>query len=71
MLRRFFLLGLTAVAACGMAGNLRQGRYAADMLGSDAFYWFALEASPSIGIYIMPREDIARFGLLTAPVIEF
>lgn len=46
-------------------------RYAADMLGSDAFYWFTLEASPSSGIYIMTREDIARFGLLTAPVIEF
>ena len=45
--------------------------YTADMLGDDAFYWFTLQAAPSSGIHIMTRGEIARFGLLTAPVIEF
>ena len=40
-------------------------QYTADMLGSDAFYWFTLRAAPSDGIHVMTREEIARFGLAT------
>ncbi|MGJ8616765.1 MAG: alpha/beta hydrolase [Sulfitobacter sp.] len=42
--------------------------YTADMLGSDAFYWFTLQAAPSDGIHEMTAAEIARFGLLTRPV---
>lgn len=42
--------------------------YTADMLGSDAFYWFTLQAAPSDGIHEMTAAEIARFGLLTQPV---
>ncbi|MGJ8546814.1 MAG: alpha/beta hydrolase [Sulfitobacter sp.] len=43
-------------------------QYLRDMLGDEAFYWFALHAAPSDGIYIMNQEEIDRFGLLTQPV---
>ncbi len=39
--------------------------YTEDMLGSDAFYWFTLQAAPSDGIHEMTQAEIARFGLLT------
>lgn len=39
--------------------------YARDMLGSDAFYWFTLQAAPSDGIHVMTDAEIARFGLVT------
>jgi hypothetical protein len=42
--------------------------YIRDMLGSDAFYWFTLQAAPSDGIHEMTAGEIARFGLLTEPV---
>ena len=42
--------------------------YTADMLGSDAFYWFTLQAAHSDGIHEMTEAEIARFGLLTRPV---
>tara|TARA_R110002110_G_scaffold194901_29_gene404152 strand:- start:3913 stop:4488 length:576 start_codon:yes stop_codon:yes gene_type:complete len=47
------------------AGNVA---YFRDMLGSDAFYWFTLQAAPSSGIHEMTPGEIARFGLLTEPV---
>ena len=44
--------------------------YTADMLGSDAFYWFTLQAAPSDGIHEMTAAEIARFGVLTRPVLN-
>ena len=44
--------------------------YIADMLGSDAFYWFTLQAAPSDGIHEMTAAEIARYGLLTGPVLN-
>lgn len=38
--------------------------YTRAMLGSDAFYWFTLQAAPSDGIHVMTKAEIARFGLL-------
>lgn len=46
-------------------------QYTSDMLGSDAFYWFTLQAAPSDEIYIMDAAEIGRFGLLTAPLQTF
>jgi hypothetical protein len=40
-------------------------RYVEDMLGSDAFYWFTLDAAPADGMHYMTEDEIARFGLLT------
>ncbi len=45
--------------------------YTVEMLGSDAFYLFALRNGPSDGIYVMTEDEIAQFGLLTAPVQRF
>ncbi|MGC1495112.1 MAG: alpha/beta hydrolase [Sulfitobacter sp.] len=42
--------------------------YIADMLGSEAFYWFTLQAAPSDEIHEMTSGEISRFGLLTQPV---
>jgi hypothetical protein len=42
-------------------------QYTRDMLGSDGFYWFTLQAAPSDGIHEMTGAEIARFGLLTRP----
>ena len=42
-------------------------RYVAEMLGSDAFYWFTLRASPSDMIHEMTAAEIRRYGLLTRP----
>ncbi len=39
--------------------------YIEDMLGSDAFYWFSLDAAPSDGLHEMTAAEIARFGLVT------
>ena len=36
-----------------------------DMLGSDAFYWFTIEAAPADAIHVMTSDEIARFGLIT------
>ncbi len=44
--------------------------YIISMLGSDAFYWFTLQAAPSSGIHEMTSAEIARFGLLTQPVLN-
>lgn len=40
-------------------------KYIADMLGSDAFYWFTIGAASADGMHYMSREEIARYGLLT------
>lgn len=40
-------------------------KYIEDMLGSDAFYWFTIEAAPADGMYLMRDDQIAEFGLLT------
>jgi len=45
-------------------------RYVADMLGSDAFYWFTLQAAPSDGLHEMTAAEIARFGMLTQPQLN-
>ena len=42
-------------------------RYVAEMLGSDAFYWFTLQAAPSDEIHEMTAAEIRRYGLLTRP----
>lgn len=38
-----------------------------DMLGSDAFYWFYINAAPPADMHLMTEAEIARFGLLTGP----
>ena len=44
--------------------------YITQMLGSDAFYWFTLQAAASDEIHEMTAAEIARFGLLTQPVLN-
>ena len=39
--------------------------YIEDMLGSDAFYWFTLQAAPYDGVYLMNRNEMISFGLIT------
>jgi hypothetical protein len=39
--------------------------YTRAMLGSDAFYWFTLQAAPSDGIRVLTQAEIADFGLVT------
>jgi hypothetical protein len=39
--------------------------YIANMLGSDAFYWFTLNAAPHNGVHDMSRAEMARYGLIT------
>lgn len=39
--------------------------YTRDMLGSDAFYWFTLQAAPSDGIHVLTQAEIKGFGLVT------
>jgi hypothetical protein len=38
-------------------------QYIADMLGSDAFYWFTLDAAPSDDIHHMTFGEMRRFGM--------
>lgn len=45
-------------------------KYVEDMLGSDDFYWFTIEAAPADGIMEMTEAQIVKFGLLTQPVIK-
>jgi len=40
------------------------------MLGQDDFYWFTIEAAPADDILWMTQDQIARYKLLTAPVIQ-
>ena len=41
--------------------------YFNDMLGSDALYWFTLQAAPADEIHVMTQQELARFGVLNAP----
>ncbi len=43
-------------------------KYIEDMLGSDVFYWFTIQAAPADGIHEMTNSEIVEFGLLTAPI---
>lgn len=43
-------------------------KYLNDMLGSDRFYEFVLQASPSDGIHVMTKNEVMQYGLLTVPV---
>lgn len=45
-------------------------RYIEDMLGSDDFYWFTIEAAPADSIHAMTNTEIENFGLLTRPIIS-
>ncbi len=45
-------------------------RYTKRMLGSDAFYWFTLDAAPVQESHVMSAEEIAKYGLLTKPVVR-
>jgi hypothetical protein len=42
-------------------------RYIEAMLGSDAFYWFTIEAAPADGMHFMTPAEIATYGLATEP----
>lgn len=42
--------------------------YIEEMLGTDEFYWFTIEAAPADGIYPMTNAEIERFGLLTGSI---
>lgn len=52
----------------GAAEHRSTVAYTREMLGSDAFYWFTLQAAPSDGIHEVTAAEIARFGLLTQAV---
>ena len=44
-------------------------KYTEAMLGADDFYWYTLQAAPADGIHEMSEAEIARYGLLTRPII--
>ncbi|WP_294228176.1 alpha/beta hydrolase [uncultured Shimia sp.] len=44
--------------------------YTKRMLGSDAFYWFTLEAAPVQETHVMSAAEIEKYGLLTQPVVR-
>ncbi|WP_299419995.1 alpha/beta hydrolase [uncultured Shimia sp.] len=44
--------------------------YTKRMLGSDAFYWFTLEAAPVEDSHVMSAAEIAKYRLLTKPVVK-
>lgn len=39
--------------------------YIEDMLGSDAFYWFTIEAAAFDDIHVMTRAEMQRYGVVT------
>lgn len=39
--------------------------YTAEMLGTDAFYWFALNAARHDQVHFMTRAEMQRYGLIT------
>ncbi|MBM7068858.1 hypothetical protein [Actibacterium sp. 188UL27-1] len=43
--------------------------YVKTVLGSDAFYWFTIQAAPFDGMHQMTQAEIRRFGLLTRSVM--
>ena len=40
-------------------------KYIEDMLGSDAFYWFTINAAPADGLHYMSEQEITEYQLLT------
>lgn len=56
------------VLSRGDSAHAPRLQYVQDMLGSDAFYWFALQAAPEGEIYRMTAQEIVHYGLLTEPV---
>ncbi|MEJ8561447.1 hypothetical protein QTO30_09625 [Yoonia sp. GPGPB17] len=44
--------------------------YIEDMLADDSFYWFTIYAAPADDIYWMQPDEIAQYGVLTAPVMS-
>jgi hypothetical protein len=36
-----------------------------DMLGSDAFYWFTIEAAPFDDVHVMTRNEMIKYGVVT------
>jgi hypothetical protein len=70
-------IGLSAWSEGGVQGqglprddpaHASRRQYVQDMLGSDSFYWFALQAAPEGEIHKMTAQDIVHYGLLTEPV---
>ncbi|RKE94134.1 hypothetical protein C8N30_3243 [Sulfitobacter guttiformis] len=63
---------MVAEAEIGVGGAASYARrlYLAQMLGSDAFYEFALRAAPAGGIHLLTQTEIERYGLLTEPIIR-
>ncbi len=43
--------------------------YVRDLLGTDAFYWFTIEAAPFDGMHWMTAAEIQQYNMLTAPVL--
>lgn len=39
--------------------------YIEDMLGTDAFYWFTLEAAAFDEVHVMSRQEMLRYGVVT------
>lgn len=39
--------------------------YIEDMLGSDAFYWFTIEAAPFDDVHVMTRSEMIKYGVVT------
>lgn len=39
--------------------------YIEDMLGSDAFYWFTLQAAAYDQLHVMTRDEMIRYGVVT------
>ncbi|SFR51636.1 hypothetical protein [Litoreibacter janthinus] len=39
--------------------------YIEDMLGSDAFYWFTVEAAPFDSVHVMTRNELIKYGVVT------
>jgi len=52
----------------GRTSHEKNRKYIEDMLGSDEFYWFTINAAPADDIHRMTNDEIVRFGLLTAPI---
>jgi hypothetical protein len=44
--------------------------YTKRMLGDPALYWFTLEAAPVQDTHVMTAAEIAKYGLLTQPVVR-
>lgn len=70
-----FLSGRERRMVAGAQISLLAGRpdgprqqYLREMLGTDRFYGFTLQISPSGGIHMMTENEIMQHGLLTVPV---